>query len=425
MRILGDLNGPENQEPDDSSRWTAAGKNGNGKEENSSHPAGGEPARSDGPGVEPRDQAGPRAQEPEKGRNNAFAGGIPLAEPSPHHAAGGPFGEHSNDRFGEQRFEPEDAINARPQLSPRHSNGGPWFALMVLTLAAIGATAYCYLGLRENNLTLSQLPGLLQSITTLGGRMNATESKLRDLATNWDGLTNRLAVLDRKVDSRLRESGEQTRALVAQAADHLQTELDQQGRVVDNRLSTVESNQRQDREQLAQLNGQLRDQVASLREQLSAAQTGTGRDLANLQEQVSEGQGNLRTLAQQLHREKVTFEIVKDSPTELAPGVTLTILKTDPSYQRFRGYISLTNEGKTLWLNNLGAKEAVDLYSQHDSHPYSLIVTTVNTQGVVGYLLLPAGASRGVLFHFWWCAEISWVSVRKASGCQEPASGGM
>jgi hypothetical protein len=150
--------------------------------------------------------------------------------------------------------------------------------------------------------------------------------------------------------------------------------------------------QSQDRAQLAQLNDQLRGQIASLREQLTAPQGSTGRDLADLQGQVSEGQGNLHALAQQLHREKVTFEIVKDSPAELAPGVTLTVLKTDATYQRFRGYVSLTNEGKTLWLNDLSAKEAVDLYAQQYSHRYSLIVTTVRKDGLVGYLLLPAGA---------------------------------
>lgn len=88
----------------------------------------------------------------------------------------------------------------------------------------------------------------------------------------------------------------------------------------------------------------------------------------------------------------MSFELVKNSPTELAPGVTLTVLKTDPDYQRFKGYVFMTNEAKTLWLNNLSANESVDLYSQRYTHPYSLVVTTVNNDGVVGYLLLPAGA---------------------------------
>jgi hypothetical protein len=262
---------------------------------------------------------------------------------------------------------------------------------MVLALVAVGASAYLYLGLRNNNITLSQVPGMLQSVTTLGGRINAMEAKLRDLTANWDGLTNHLAELDRKVDSSLRTTRNQTRELVGQAAGRLQAELDQRSEVVDARLNHVESVQRQDRAQLAQLNDQLRGQVASLHEQLAAAREGTGRDLANMQEQVSNNEGNLHTLTQQLHRDKLTFEIVKNSPTELAPGVTLTVLKTDVTYQRFRGYLSLANEGKTLWLNNLSAKEAVDLYSQQSNHPYSLVVTAVGQDGVAGYLLMPAG----------------------------------
>jgi uncharacterized phage infection (PIP) family protein YhgE len=263
---------------------------------------------------------------------------------------------------------------------------------MILVLAAAGASTYLYLALRNNNIRLSQVPEVLQSITTLGGRMDSAQAKLRDLTAGWNGLTNQLAELDRKLDSSLRATRNQTRELVGQAAGRLQAKLDQQGQAVDARLNKVESMQSQDRAQLAQLNDQLRAQVASLREQLTAAQENTGHDLASLQGQVNEGQGNLHTLAQQLHREKVMFEIEKDSPAELAPGVTLTVLKTDASYQRFRGYISLTNEGKTLWLNDLSAKEAVDLYAQQYSHPYSLIVTTVRKDGVVGYLLFPAGA---------------------------------
>lgn len=392
MRIFGDLDRNEGHGSNDLSGSRAAGGNGNHKGENSSRASGGETARKDGQVAEPREQRGFEAQEPEKDQSNAFAGGSPLADPTAHPRGGGQSGKRGSDRIGEQTLEPAGVINTRAQLSSRRSNGGLWFALMVLVLAVVGASAYFYLSLRENNINLSQVPDLLQSITSLDGRMDATEAKLRDLAANWDGLTNHLAELDGKVDSSLRATRNQARELVGQAAGRLQAEMDQQGQVVDARLNKVESMQRQDRAQLAQLNDQLQGQVASLREQLTAAQESTGRDLANLQGQVSGDQSNLHTLAQRLHRDKVTFEIVKDSPTELVPGVTLTVLNTDVSYQRFRGYISLTNEGKTLWLNNLNAKEAVDLYAQQYSHPYSLIVTTVSKDGVVGYLLLPAGA---------------------------------
>jgi len=65
------------------------------------------------------------------------------------------------------------------------------------------------------------------------------------------------------------------------------------------------------------------------------------------------------------------------------------------SYQRFAGYLSLTDEGRTLWLPNAGAQEAVNFYSKRSSRPYDLVATTVSKHGIVGYLLLPAGGSPG------------------------------
>jgi hypothetical protein len=322
----------------------------------------------------------------------ASVGGIPPTGPSARPNSGGPSGQHVSDRIGDQVLEPEGYIYNHAETSSPPSNVALWFVLMVVLLGLIGASGYLYRGLRKNNVRLSQVPEILQSVTTLGGRLDATEAKLHDLTADWDGLTNRVAELGGKIDSGLKATRNQTRELVGQAERRLNATMDQRGKAVDARLNDVESIQRQERAQLAQLNDQLRGQVSSLREQLNADHENTGRDLAGLQGQVTNNEGNLQTLVQQLHRGKVTFEIVKNNPTELAPGVTLTVLKTDVSYQRFRGYVSLTNEGKTLWLNNLSAKESVDLFSQHSNHPYSLVVTAVNDDGVAGYLLLPAGA---------------------------------
>jgi len=389
MRILGDL---DENESDRHSNSIDSGSNGSHKVEGSLPPSGVELPKRDEQTVEPPHQRDFTARKPDYDPRKAFVGGIPSADPPPQTSARDQFGHRTSDRIDEQRLEPADDIGSRVQLSRRPSNLGGWFILMVLALGVLGVCGYLYLALRNNNVTFSQVPELLRSVPALGGRLNATEAKLRGLTANWDGLTNHMAELDLKVDSSLRATRNQTRELVEQATGRLQAELDRRSEVVDARLNNVESLQRQAQAQLAQVNDQLRGQVSSLREQLAAAQESNGRDLANMQEQVRNNQGDLHTLVQNLHRDRVTFEIVKNSPTELAPGVTLTVLKTDVDHQRFRGYVSLTNEGKTVWLNNLSAKEAVDLYAQTNSHPYSLIVTTVSPDGVVGYMLLPAGA---------------------------------
>ncbi|MGO8816542.1 MAG: hypothetical protein ACLQVG_18050 [Terriglobia bacterium] len=391
MSIFGDLN--EDPTPIDPSGVRAPGPSedleGKGTAEAAGTQRVWEVERMEGP----RDEPELGTQEVERGKGTDYIGGTPPPVIPPIHLHGGRrYTDHPGDPIGEQRLDSPSDPRRSGYMPYRSVGGGTWFLLMVLVLALVGAAAYGYLVLHSNHIRVTQVPRMLGSITTLGGRMDATEAKLRGLAANTDGVASRLAVLDGKVDSGLRAARGQTREMVGQATSHLQAEMDQRGDAVDTRLRGIESAQKHDQAQLAQLNEELQQQVASLQAQLTSAQQSTGRDLANVQEQTRNNQADLQTLQQNLHRNKMTFELVKDSPTELAPGVTLTILKTDVSYQRFNGYISLTNEGKTMWLKNLSAQEPVDLYSRQFNHPYSLVVTAVNADGVAGYLLLPAGA---------------------------------
>ena len=77
-------------------------------------------------------------------------------------------GRHFGDLIGEQRLEPARHSNSPARLFARHTNEGLWFLLMVVILAMLGAGAYSYLRLRNNHVTLSQVPGLLRSIPILG-----------------------------------------------------------------------------------------------------------------------------------------------------------------------------------------------------------------------------------------------------------------
>ena len=182
MRVFGDLNGPESHEPNDPPGSEITGKNGNLNEDNLSYAAGEASRLTDQRAVNPRDQMSSGAEKPEQDPRKAFAGGVLPDNPATHPHSDAQFGIHLSDRIGDQRLESRDHTKTPAQLSARRTNGGLWFVLMVLTLAMLGAGAYSYLSLRNNHVTLAQVPGLLQSVTTLGGRMDATEAKLRDLA---------------------------------------------------------------------------------------------------------------------------------------------------------------------------------------------------------------------------------------------------
>jgi len=334
-------------------------------------------------------------------------GEIPLTDvgeragAAPHSGRGGAAGrpsEHRPAASGRERF-PDRPV--RPLQEGRHTTRALWSAVSLLSLALICVMGYVYLVLRQNNISLSQLPGPQPVLAALGGRMNSAEASLRDLTANWNGLAERVDKLDHKISSTLAVARHQTQERIAQAEGRMRAEMDKQARVTDARLARVESDQAEQTARLAQVQDQLQKQahlqteVASLRQEMAGQQNTTGQNLASLRDQVNRSQSSLDTLAHEIDRQRVDFEAVKNSTVELAPGVSLTVIRTDVSYQRFAGYVSLTTEGRTLWLPNGGAQEAVDFYSKQAKRPYDLVVTTVSKRGVVGYLLLPGDGGHG------------------------------
>ncbi len=318
-----------------------------------------------------------------------------VRQPASSGGAGRP-GEHRPTASGGERF-PYRPV--RPLQEGRPTARGLWWAVSVLSLALICVMGYVYLALRQNNISLSRLPGPQPVLAALGGRMSSAEASLHDLTANWAGLAERVDKLDHKISSTLAVARNQAQERMAQAEGHLRAEMDKQARMTDARLARVESDQAEQTARLAQVQDQLQKQaqlqteVAGLRQEMAGQQNTTGQNLANLRDQVNRSQSGFDTLAHELNRQRVDFEAAKHSTMTLAPGVSLTVIRTDVSYQRFAGYVSLTGEGRTLWLPNGGAQEAVDFYSKQANRPYDLVVTTVSKRGVVGYLLLPAGGS--------------------------------
>ncbi|HLW78712.1 MAG TPA: hypothetical protein VKU44_03850 [Terriglobia bacterium] len=310
------------------------------------------------------------------------------AEPAPRgtRRTGGSNGSHTS----------TDDRRSRPPESPRTRTGaGAWLAIFVLAAALAGVTGYGYLALRRNNVALAQLPGMAQLTNALGGRMDTAEAKLRDLTDNWGALAGRVTALDHKMNTVLAKTRQQTATLLAAAESRMQAETDRRAQVVDARLDRVESAQTENKTQIAQVQEQMQKQVAGLRQELAGNRDDTSRDLAALHNQVDQSQTDTHALARQIAQERVNFEATRNSTIEIVPGVSLTILKTNVSYQRFEGYVSLASDGRTLWLRNAGLRQAVSFYSEESERPYDLVVTRVNRDGVVGYLLVPAGARAG------------------------------
>jgi peptidoglycan hydrolase CwlO-like protein len=283
-------------------------------------------------------------------------------------------------------------IHREPPKEPRaRRSGGLWAAVVILALALAAVTGYGALVLRRNNISIAQLPGMNRLITGLNGRMDATETKLRDLTSNWGNVQNHVAALDRKLGSNLQLARRQAQDLVDQAQTRIEAEVGRNNQRVDARLSRLESGQQDDQKRLAELG----NQVGGARQEIGASRDETQRDMASLRQEVDHNGNDIRALGQKIERQKVTFEATKNKPQELVPGISMTVTKTNVNYQRFEGYLTLAADSRTIWLPDTGAQQSVVFVPRQSSRPYDLVVTAVRPDGVVGYLMLPASEDHG------------------------------
>lgn len=282
---------------------------------------------------------------------------------------------------------PEPGAARERNAPPKRGNGGLWAVVVLLALALAGVSAYSYTAFRKNNLSLSQLPGMQSLVNGLGQRLNSTEAEVRGLAANWQGVSNQVAALDRKVGSSLVETRRGTERLVAQAENRMDARLNQRDQAIESRLARVESGQAAEHQRLAQL----RTEMGGVEQEAAAESQDTGRQLSALNDRANQNASQVSELSRSLQREKVTFEAAQQNPSELAPGVSLVVTKTDTAYQRFNGYLALTDTGRTVWLRDVAAREAVTFYAADNGHPYDLVATTIKSGGIAGYLLMPAG----------------------------------
>ena len=263
--------------------------------------------------------------------------------------------------------------------------------VVILALALGALTWYGSLILRQNNISLAQLPGMSQLITGLSGRMDATETKLRDLTNNWGNVQDHVAELDRRLGSNLQLARNQAQGLVDKAQTRIEAEVDRHNKSVDGRLSQLESARQGDQKRLAELG----NQVSGVRQEIGASRDETQREVASLRQQVDQNGNDIQALGQKIERQKVTFEAAKNKPQQLVPGISMTVTKTNVEYQRFEGYLTLAANGRTIWLADAGAQRSVVFFPHDSSQPYDFVVTAVRPGGVVGYLVVPANQDQG------------------------------
>jgi hypothetical protein len=283
----------------------------------------------------------------------------------------------------------------RPVALESHHRGQSqtlWVLVAVLA-AALGALAYYgYQMVKNQDTQITQLFASQGTLSTLGQRADAAESKLHDLTGDWQGMGQRIAKLEGRVVAEVKQTRMYAETLTQQLHQQMTAEMDARTSTLDARLREVESQQADQRAQIALVEANLKREISAVREE-------NGRDLSGVRQLGETNARDLSAISQKLDRERVDFELAKGQTKELVPGIALRIRGMNPAYQRYHGALWLLQDHRTVWLRDQSVHEPVRFFHKDGGEPYELVVTDVTKKAVVGYLLAPVkpNAAAGAL----------------------------
>src|ERR1700691_2119935 len=118
--------------------------------------------------------------------------------------------------------------------SGHRSQSKTLWGLVVLLAAALGALAYHgYQIVKNQDAQITQLFGSQGTLSTLGQRADAAESKLQDLAGDWQGVGQRVTKLEGKVSTDAKETRRYADTLVQQLHQQMTAEMDSRTSTLD------------------------------------------------------------------------------------------------------------------------------------------------------------------------------------------------
>jgi hypothetical protein len=267
-----------------------------------------------------------------------------------------------------------------------------WATVAILTIALGVLVYYGYRTAKTQNFEITQIFGNQGTLTTLAQRADAAETKMHDLAAGWQGIGERLT----KLENRVVVDGKQTRiyaqSLMQQLHQQLIAEMDARTSALDARVRQVESDQANQRAQLAAVEANLQQDISSVRDENSRDLSGVRQDVSGVRQEEGANEHDISALSQKLDRQRIDFEMSKGQTKELLPGISLQIQGMNPKYQRYHGSLWLLQDRRTVWLRDQSVHESVRFFhkdGEETNDPYELVVTDVTKKAVVGYLLAP------------------------------------
>jgi predicted RNase H-like nuclease (RuvC/YqgF family) len=271
--------------------------------------------------------------------------------------------------------------------------------VILIALSLIGGLWYGYSYLNESRATLAGVPELRKLAGMTGTRLTALEGTLTNWSADRTALSDQMSRLESSVSSNAKSVRNQAQAFATEMGGRIREELNQKLRAFDSRIGGVESVQRETQDHVSQLQNEitnLRQQLASVQqkneEQLSELQNAAKSETSRVNNQFSTQTNRLNALNDQVDRKRVTFDLPNNQTKEIAPGVYVTVKRTDVGHQQVDGWMQLATEGRIVWIRGLSAQNALTFVTRADSRPQALVFTRIGAKETTGYLLVPGPA---------------------------------
>ena len=274
-------------------------------------------------------------------------------------------------------------------------------AAAVIALAAVMAVAawYAYPVLRTQGLLNARFLGLQPVVDTMSTHIKNADARLADLSKNHDELKTQMDKLGREMRSRLEAAKKQTSDATAAIMSRVESEIDSRTNGLQARLANLESSRASDQERIAQMQQEMErvradvaqqsEELAAARRDMNSSKTSTDQHIADLEQGERRDRSDVDQITNNLAVESVRFEASKGRLQELTPGISLKLTGTDVSTRRVSGWMWVMPERRTIWLRGQGVQQPVIFYGLEDGKKRELVITQVNKDSVLGYVILP------------------------------------
>ncbi|MGD0224169.1 MAG: hypothetical protein ABSF71_17710 [Terriglobia bacterium] len=268
----------------------------------------------------------------------------------------------------------------------KRRSAGVWACIATLTVALAVVVAYGYTVLWQEGIQLEQVPVIAKSLPAIAQHLGNVERRLADSRADQQNLASQVRSIDAESKAALGRTRGQTGQLVANLKASLLKGLNQQTSMFQTQLAQLTSERNADQLHLAQVEAQL----SQARNELETARTDFASQVAALREQQGQEHRELASLSDSLPTHQVAFEALKNHQDEVIPGVSFQLTKTDVRHQRFDGTIASAPGNQRVSVQSQGVRTPVVFFPSEQGKAYVMVVTSINQNGVTGYLLIPA-----------------------------------